>query len=376
MIKKALALLLAAGMAFATVGCGGSAPAEEAAPAETPAAEATAGIPKEDIKVGFLYVGPIGDEGYSYAHNQGRLQLEEELGVETVYVENVPESADCEKYIRDLIDQGCNVIYATSFGHGEWAYNVAQEFPDVYFGHGTGYLQGDNFSNYMGRIYEARYLAGIAAGMKSAEGKIGYVAAMPIPEVIRGINAFTLGVRSVNPNATVEVKWTNSWYDPTMEKAAAVELLNNGCDIIAQHCDSTGPQIAAQEKGVFAVGYNAPTFNAAPNAYLTAPLFHWGEFYVSDVQSIIDGTWQSQSYWTGLATGMVSLDELSANCAEGTAEAVDAARQQIVDGSLFVFTGPLKDNTGAERVAEGVQMTDAEMLSMDWLVEGVVGSVG
>ncbi|MEG1869361.1 MAG: BMP family ABC transporter substrate-binding protein, partial [Oscillospiraceae bacterium] len=361
------------------VGCGGAKQAPDKTAPEATTPEATTqkkAIAKEDIKVGFLYVGPIGDEGYTYAHDQGRLQLEKELGVKTVYVENVPENIDCEKTVRDLIDQGCNVIYATSFGHGEWAYNVSKEFPNVYFGHATGYEKSDNFSNYMGRIYEARYLSGIAAGLKTKDGKIGYVAAMPIPEVIRGINAFTLGVRSVNPEATVTVKWTNSWYDPTLEKAAAIELINTGCDVIGQHCDTTGPQTAAQDKGVFAVGYNAPTLSAAPDAYLTAPLFHWGEYYVADVQSIIDGTWQSQSYWKGLESGIVSLDELSPNCAEGTAEAIDAAKAKILDGSLFVFTGPLKDNTGKEKVAAGEKMTDEQLTSFDWFVEGVVGTIG
>lgn len=333
------------------------------------------GIPAEDIKVGFLYVGPIGDEGYSYAHNQGRLALENELGVKTVYLENVPENADCEKSIRDLIDQGCNVIYATSFGHMEWTAEVAKEYPNVYFGHATGYMYGDNLSCYMGRVYEARYLSGIAAGMKTKANKIGYVAAMPIPEVIRGINAFTLGVQSVNSDATVQVLWTNSWYDPAMEKSAAIEMINNGCDVIAQHCDSTGPQIAAEENGVFAVGYNAPTYDAAPDAYLTAPLFNWGAYYIHDVQNIINGTRTAENYWEGLKSGMVDLDELSPNCAQGTQGAVDNARAAIEDGSFFVFTGPIKDQNGEVKVADGAKMSDDELTSWTWFVEGVEGTI-
>ncbi len=328
-----------------------------------------------DLKVGFVYVGPIGDEGYTYAHDRGRLELEEKLGVETIYVESVAEDSSCKSAIVNLIDQGCNLIYATSFGHGDWAYEVAQEYPDVKFGHGTGYLLADNFSNYMGRVYEPRYLSGIVAAMNSESGKIGYVAAMPIAEVIRGINAFTLGVRSVNKDATVEVIWTNTWYDTALEKSAAVELINKGCDVIAQHCDSTAPQIAAQEAGVKAIGYNASTLSAAPDAYLTAPLFHWGTFYCDDVQAYLDGTWTSRAYWGGLDTGMVSLDELSKNCVDGTAEAVATAEAAIKDGSLVIFAGEIKDNTGKVRVEAGSAMTDAELQAFDWLVEGVIGSV-
>ena len=324
-------------------------------------------------------MGPVGDEGYSYAHDQGRKGMIASLGLDesqTLVVENVPEGSDCEKTIRDLIDQGCNVIYATSFGHGEWADIVAKDHPEVYFGHATGYLTEPNLSTYMGRAYEARYLSGIVAGKNSKSGKIGYVAAMPLPEVIRGIDAFTLGVRSVNPEATVEVLWTNSWYAPADEKNAATQLINKGCDLIAQHCDTTGPQIAAQEAGKLAIGYNASTLSAAPNAYLTAPLFHWDAFYTRDVQSIIDGTrQQGERFWGGLTTGIVSLDELSENCAEGTKEAVEEAQKKIESGELFVFSGPLKDNEGNEVVAAGQKMSDADMESMMWLVEGVIGNV-
>ncbi|MEG1687712.1 MAG: BMP family ABC transporter substrate-binding protein, partial [Angelakisella sp.] len=314
----------------------------------------------------------------SFAHDQGRKEMIKNLGLrddQTLIVENVPEDAGCAKTIRDLIDQGCNVIYATSFGHGSWAAEVAKEHPEVYFGHATGNDTLPNMSNYMGRVYEARYLAGIAAGMKTKVGKIGYVAAMPIPEVVRGADAFTLGVRSVNPTATVELLWTNAWYDPANEKAAAQQLINNGADVIAQHCDTTGPQIAANDAGVACVGYNAPTLNAAPKAYLTAPLFHWGAFYTKDVQSIMDGTWTSQRFWGGINTGMVSLDALSANNADGVAAKVAEAQKKIEAGELFVFTGPIKDNTGKEMVASGAQMADADMESMMWLVDGIVGSV-
>ncbi len=337
-------------------------------------AKQTGPLSKDNLKVGFVYIGSINDEGYTQAHDQGRLALEN-MGIETAYVEHVPENADCEKAIRDLIDQGCNVIYATSFGFMDWTIKVAADHPEVYFGHCSGYKRADNVSTYFGKIFQARYLSGIAAGLKTKVNRIGYVAAMPIPEVIRGINAFTLGVQSVNPDATVEVIWTNTWYDPAVEKQAALELLNKGCDVLTQHQDTTAPQIAAQEKGAFAVGYNTPTASAAPAAYLTAPLFKWTTFYVNDVQKILNGTWTSRAYWEGLDAGMVALDDLTANCAPGTAEAVAAAQKAIMDGSLHPFAGPLKNQKGEIIVPAGTTMSDDEIWNMGWFVEGVIGSV-
>ncbi len=341
---------------------------------EKPEGEEGKGIAKEDLKVGFVYIGKINDEGYTQAHDKGRLALEE-MGIECMYVEDVPENADCEKAIRDLIDQGCNVIYTASFGFMDYTVKVAKDFPDVYFGHCSGYQTAENLSTYFGKIYQARYLSGIVAGMRTEINKIGYVAAMPIPEVIRGINAFTLGVQSVNPDATVEVIWTNTWYDPAVEKQAAIELLNKGVDVVAQHQDTTAPQIAAQEKGAYAIGYNSSTPDAAPDAYLTAPLFHWEKFYVDDVQRIMDGTWESRSYWGGIDEGMVSLDALTANCAEGTQEAVDKAQEAMAAGELHPFAGPLEDQNGEVKVPEGTTMTDDEIWNMNWFVKGVIGTI-
>lgn len=331
-------------------------------------------LTKDTLKVGFVYIGSINDEGYTQAHDKGRLALEAE-GIKCMYVENVPENADAEKAIRDLIDQGCNVIYTTSFGFMDATIKVAAEFPNVKFGHCSGYKRAANVSTYFGRAYEARYLAGIVAGKKTAAGKIGYVAAFPIPECIRGINAFTLGVKSVNPKATVEVIWTNTWYDPAVEKQAALELLNKGCDVLEQHQDSTAAQLAAQEKGAFAIGYNTASPNAAPKAYLTAPLFHWEVFYKDDIDTILNGTWQSRAFWEGLSSGMTSLDTLTALCAPGTQEAVDKAQSGIIDGSLKVFAGPIADQTGTDKVPAGTAMTDDEIWNMNWFVNGVIGTV-
>lgn len=329
---------------------------------------------KDNIKVGFVYIGSINDEGYTQAHDKGRLAVEA-LGVACIYVENVPENADCEKAIRDLIDQGCNVIYTNSFGFMDWTINAAADFPNVYFGHCSGYKRADNVSTFFGKIYQARYLSGIAAGYKTKANKIGYVAAFPIPEVIRGINAFTLGVQSVNPQASVEVIWTNTWYDPAVEKQGAIELLNKGCDVIAQHQDTTAPQIAAQERGAAAVGYNVATPTAAPQAYLTAPLFHWEVFYVDDVQSVLAGNWKSRAYWEGFSNGTVTLDTLTANNDPRAAAAIAAAEASIKDGTLDPFTGPLADQTGAVKVPAGTRMTDDEIWNMGWFVQGVTGTI-
>lgn len=338
-------------------------------------ASAEAGIPKEDIKVGFIYGSAVGDEGYTFTHNRGRLALEE-MGIETMYLENIPETAECEKAARDLIDQGCNVIYAISFGHGQYIANVAEEYPDVYFGHCTGYITSDNLNTYMGRMYEAQYLTGIAAGMRTETNKIGIVTTFPIPEVVRQINSFALGIRSVNPEATLEVKWTSSWYDPATEKASATELLNGGCDVIAAYCDTMNPQLTAAEAGKWATGCSSTGYDKIPNAYLTAPLFNYGKFYTADVQSIIDGTRESNSsVWLGMADGLVELDVVTDNCAEGTAEKIEEVKAQIIDGSFDMWAGELKDNQGNVKVAAGETLDDAALQAIDWFVEGVIGNV-
>ncbi len=385
-MKKLLALMLAVVMISTALlaGCGASSSGDNSAAstdssaASTSAANDSAAGAKA-VKAGFIYIGPIGDGGYTYAHDQGRLFLEKELGtkgVTTTFLENVAEDASSEKAMKDLIDQGCNVIFATSFGYMEYVDKVAKEYPNVKFFHCSGYMSNDtNFVNYFGRIEQTRYLSGIAAGLKTKSGKIGYVAAKQIPEVIRGVNAFTLGVQSVNPTATVNVKWTDTWYDPTLEKNAATALLNDGCDVIAQHQDTTGPQVAAEEKNAFAIGYNSDSSKAAPKAYITAPIWNWGVYYVDQVQKILDGTWKAENYWGGLKEGVVDLAPLTENAAPGTKEKVEDIKAKILDGSFNVFAGPIKDQTGAVKVAEGAVMSDEDQLSCKWFVQGVNGKI-
>ena len=331
-------------------------------------------ITRDNIKVGFVFVGSVGDGGYTWTHNQGRLAVEA-MGIPTLFLENIPGNADAERAIRELIAQGANVIYTNSFGHMDWTYRVAEEFPNVIFGHCSGFRMRENMSNFFGRVYQARFLTGIAAGYRTQTNRIGYVAAHPIPEVIRGINAFTLGVRSVNPDAVVEVIWTNTWFNPADEMAAAFTLIDRGADVLAQHQDSTATQMAAQQRGVFAIGYNAPTPNAAPDAYLTAALFHWEVFYVDDVNRILDGTWEPRSFWEGMDAGMVSIDTLTPLNDPRAQPEIDRVTAKILSGSFDPFTGPLRDQNGVERVPAGVIMTDAEKLSINWFVEGVIGVI-
>jgi Uncharacterized ABC-type transport system, periplasmic component/surface lipoprotein len=334
------------------------------------------------IKVGFIYVGPIGDGGYTYAHDQGRLYLEKELGgkVETIYKENVKEdTAEVDKTCEEMINNGVTVIIGTSFGFMEGMDKSAKKHPEIKYLHCSGYMQETNMSNYFGRDYQVRYLSGIVAGMKTKTNKIGYVAAMNIPECVRGINAFTLGVLSVNKDAVVKAIWTNTWYDPAKEKEAAKALLDQGVDVIAQHQDTTGPQIAAQEKGVWSIGYNSDMSKAAPDAYMTAPIWNWGPYYVDQLNKIIAGTWKSESYWGPMeadnSKSIIYLAPLTKVAPQGAQEAVDKVKADIISGKNKVFVGPIYDNTGTLRVKEGEVMSDKDMLSFDWFVKGVEGKV-
>jgi basic membrane protein A len=384
-MRKIMALTLAAALACtaALSGCG----LQKNNSAGTPSSDSTSSASSESsgtaktqgLKVGFIYIGTIGDAGYSYAHDLGRKAIEEKLGskgVTTIKVQNVPETAEAEKAMRNLIDQGCKAIFATSFNYMDYVEKVAKEYPDVKFFHCSGNKSNTtNFVNYFGKIEQARYLSGIAAGLKTKTNKIGYVAAMQIPEVIRGIDAFTLGVRSVNPKAVVNVKWTNTWLDAQLEKDAALALLNEGNDVITQHQDTTGPQIAAQEKNAFAIGYNSDSRNAAPKAYITAPVWNWGVYYVDQVQKILDGTWKAENYMGTMKDGLIDLAPLTDNAAPGTKEKIEAVKAKIVDGSLDIFAGPVKDQKGNIKIAQGATMTDKEQLECKWFVEGVNGEI-
>ena len=313
-------------------------------------------VSKDELKVGFVFIGDVSDKGYTYAHGQGVEAMKAALGLsdeQVIIKTNVPEDGACENAIRELIEQGCQIIYGNSYGYMNYMEELAEEYPEVIFSHCSGYKSNDvNFNNYFGAIYQARYLSGIAAGMKTKSNKIGFVAAMQILEVFGGFDAFALGVQSVNPDAVVYVKYTNSWYDPTLERQTADALLDMGCDVIAQHCDTANPQIAAQERGVWGCGYNADMSVDAPAAHLTAPVWNWGAVYTKETQAVIDGTWAPENIFLDMSDGLVDLSPLSENCAEGTAEAIEAARAKILSGEFDVFNQELWDN-------QGNQITDA-----------------
>ncbi len=374
-MRKRIGILLALVVVLSLVlaGCKQAAPATEEA-TEVPTEEMPA---EEPLKVAFIYIGQPGDLGWTYEHDRGRKMLEEELGdqVETIVVMDVPEGPDAEKAIRDVVQQGAKVVFATSFGYMDPMLTVAQEFPDVYFEHCSGYKTADNMATYFGRMYQPRYLSGLVAGSMTEDNFIGYVAAHPIPEVIRGINAFTLGVRQVNPDAEVHVVWTNTWYDPVKEREAAEALLDEGADIIAQHQDTTEPQKAAQERGKLSIGYDSDMAQFVGDTVLTSPVWNWGVYYVKTVQDVLNGTWVTHQYWGGMADGVVTLADLSPRVPDDVKQLVEQEKDKILSGEWDVFCGPIYDQNGELRVPEGECMSDADMLGMDWFVQGVVGTI-
>lgn len=340
------------------------------------------GISKEDIKVGVLHISdPAEGSGYSYTHDIGIQGMQENLGLsdeQIVRKLNVDDGdVDAiEKAIQECVDEGCNVIFTTSWGYMQPTADMAEKYPDIYFSHGTGYMSnGTNFNNYFGRIYQARYLSGIVAGMNTTTNKIGYVAAQDSSnsEVTGGIDAFAMGVYSVNPDAVVYVKVTNSWYDPVAEKAAAEELLAMGCDVMSQHCDTPYPQTLAQEKGVYGIGYNSDMSKETPDSCLCSVIWNWSAYYTSAVQSVIDGSWDGSNYYGGMSEGLVEITELADFCVEGTQEKVDEATTQILSGSFNVFDGVIETNDGSTVGEEGKTLDDATITGgINWYFKNVV----
>jgi simple sugar transport system substrate-binding protein len=328
-----------------------------------------------DTKVGFVYVGPVGDHGWSYRHDEGRQQVEKELGVETTFVESVAEGADAERVIRKLASSGHNVIFTTSFGYMNPTLKVAKQFPDVKFEHATGYKRSDNVSTYSGRFYEGRAVIGTIAGHMSKTGTVGYIASFPIPEVIRGINAFTIAMRKVNPDAQVKVVWVNSWYDPGKEGDAAKALIDQGADIITQHTDSPAPLQVAEQRGVFAFGQASDMSAFAPKAQLTSIVDDWGPYYVSRVKAAMDGSWSSTDTWDGLKPGMVVISPYGDAVPADVQAAAEAVRTGISEGTMHAFQGPLKNQAGEVVAKEGETIDDGTLLGMNFYVEGVQGEI-
>ena len=340
------------------------------------------GIAKENIKVGVLHISdPAEGSGYSYTHDIGIQGMQENLGLsdsQIVRKLNIDDgdAKAVEKAIQECVDEGCNVIFTTSWGYMKPTADMAEKYPDVYFSHGTGYMSnGKNFNNYFGRIYQARYLSGIVAGMNTKTNKIGYVAAQDSTnsEVTGGIDAFALGVYSVNPDAVIHVKVTNSWYDPAAEKAATEKLLAMGCDVMSQHCDTPYPQTLAQEKGVYGIGYNSDMSKETPKSCLCSVIWNWSAYYTSAVKSIIDGTWDGSNYYGGMSEGLVEITDLADFCVKGTQEKVDDASLLILSGKFNVFDGVMQTNDGKTVGEAGKTLDDATITGgINWYYKNVV----
>lgn len=332
---------------------------------------------KDKLKVGWVYVGPVGDFGYSYQHDQGRLAVEKALGdrVSTTFVENVPEGADAERVIEQLASTGHKLIFATSFGFMNPTLKVAQRHPDVMFEHATGYKRAANLATYSARFYEGRTVIGLIAGKMTKSNIIGYVASVPIPEVISGINAFTLALRSVNPKAEVRVVWVNSWYDPGKEAEAAKALVDQGADILVQHTDSPAPIQVAQERGLYCFGQSSDMTRFGPKAHLTAIMDDWDGYYIGRVTDVLNGTWKSTDTWGGFKEKMVVLAPYNPAIPKDVVDLAEKARMDIIAGTRHPFQGPVKDQAGKVVIAEGQHASDPQILKMDWYVEGVQGKV-
>ncbi len=334
----------------------------------------------ENIKVGFVHITDPSDQGYTYNHNRGTEKMAKELGLredQIINKFNMPETSDAENAMRELVEQGCHIIFATSFGHEQFMLKVAEEHPEVQFCHATGYQAGmsglPNMHNYFGAIYQARYLSGIAAGLKTETNKIGYVAAQPFAECISGLSGFYLGALSVNPDVTMEVKYTYSWHDPVKEGQMAQALIDSGCDVIGQHADSTACATTAEQNGVFHVGYNADMREAAPNASLTSAVWDWSIYLKFAIEKLVAGEEIPVDWSQGLSEGAVDISPLNEEIvAEGTAEAIEEARDRIVNGDWDVFTGPLYNNEGEIVVEEGDTFIEpASAPSWEHILEGI-----
>jgi simple sugar transport system substrate-binding protein len=341
------------------------------------AAGMTATARAEPLKAAWVYVGPVSDHGYSFQHDLGRKAAEAAFGdkLQTTFVESVPEGADAERVINQLAKDGNKLIFSTSFGFMNPTLKVAQRFPDVKFEHATGYKRADNVSTYSARFYEARTVLGTIAGKMTKSGVIGYVASIPIPEVVSGINAFTIALRKVRPDAQVKVIYVNSWYDPGKEAAAAKALIDQGADVIAQHTDSPAPVQTAEERGVWCFGQSSDMTRFGPKHHLTGVIENWNEYTVAEVKAVLDGTWKSHDTWGGLASGMVKLAPFNPAMPKDVVEAADKVRDDIIAGKLNPFAGPIKDQSGKEILAAGKSFSDGEILGMNFYVEGVQGNL-
>ncbi|MGL4576211.1 MAG: BMP family ABC transporter substrate-binding protein [Burkholderiaceae bacterium] len=349
---------------------------EEPKPAPTPAA-APAPAKPEPLKVGFVYVGPVGDAGWTFAHDQGRKAIETEFGdkIKTTFVEKVPEGADAERVIRDLVAQGSKLIFATSFGFGDAMDKVAKDHPDVKFEHATGFKTGPNLRVYEAKFYEDAYIAGIIAGAKTKSNTLGFVASFPIPEVLRNINAYTMGAQSVNPKIKTKVVWVNTWFDPPKESEAAQSLINQGADVLLQNTDSTAVLQTAEKNGKFAFGWDSDMSAFAPKAHLASATVNWAPYYKKAVNDVLSNTWATGSTKWGYKEGAVEVIKMADTIPEAAKKKVEEVKAGLKAGTFEVFSGPIVDNTGKEMLAKDTKADDAWKSKVNFYVKGVEGKI-
>ena len=344
---------------------------------EAPAPAAPVAAKPAPLKVAFVYVGPVGDAGWTFAHDNGRKGAQAFFGdkIQTTFVEKVPEGADAERVFRDLASQGNKLIYGTSFGFMEPMLKVAKEFPDVKFEHATGYKSAPNLGVYETKTFEGAYLAGIVAGKMTKSNKLGLVGSFPIPEVIRNINAFTLGAQSVNPKVSTRVVWVSSWFDPAKERDAAMTMIGQGVDVLIQNTDSPATLQAAEEKGVHAFGWDSDMSAFGPKAHLGSAVINWAPYYTSSIQAMLDGSWKPGNAWWGVKENSIDLVKLNAAVPDEVRKLVADKKAALASGSATVYAGPLLDQSGKEMVAAGKSAEVDMIKSMNFYVKGVEGSI-
>ncbi|MDA8448725.1 BMP family ABC transporter substrate-binding protein [Acidovorax sp. NCPPB 3859] len=374
-LMKAAALSALAAAALA--GCGKK---DEPAPASTPAPAPAASAPAakaEPLKIAFAYVGPVGDGGWSFAHDNGRKAIEKEFGdkVVTSFVESVPESADAERVLRDMAGQGNKLIFGTTFGYMETIQKIAPDFPDVKFEHATGYKTAPNVRTYDSRTYEGAYMAGVIAGAMTKSNTLGVVGSVPIPEVIRNINSFTLGAQSVNPKVKTKVVWVNEWFSPPKETEAATSLINGGADVLFQNTDSPAVLKTAQEKGKRAFGWDSDMTAYGPKAHLGSAVINWGPYYIKATRDVLDGTWTTGQSWWGVKEGAIDLVSIADDVPAETKAKVDQVKAGLKDGSFAIWKGPILGQDGKEVLAKDVVADDKFLSGINFYVKGVEGTV-
>lgn len=376
--KKRSMLRVAALSAMAAAALAACGKKEEPAPAPAPAAAAPAPAPKaEPLKIAFAYVGPVGDGGWTFAHDNARKALEKEYGdkIVTSFVEKVPESADAERVFRDLVGQGNKLIFGTTFGYMEPMLKVAPDATDVKFEHATGYKTAPNLRTYDSRTYEGAYMAGVIAGAMTKSNTLGVVASIPIPEVVRNINSFTLGAQSVNPKITTKVVWVNEWFNPPKETEAATALINGGADVLMQNTDSAAVLKTAQDKGKRAFGWDSDMTAYGPQAHLGSAVINWAPYYIKATKDALEGTWSTGSVWWGVKEGAIDMVSIAADVPAETKAKIDEIKKGLKDGTFSIWKGPIADNTGKEVVAAGAVADDQFLSGIKFYVKGVEGKV-